>query len=87
MDHNSRPTIPISRDEYSEASKHLSPEECEKIVHASSLDPPQQEYMPWHQRLGHLPKRAMMILLKHGILPQRFIHMEEEDRILTCASY
>ena len=87
--HQSTPdiaNIPVTNDQYSEQSKHLTPEECSKIANAESLDLLQQEYMSWHRRLGHLPKKVMLTMARLGILPRRFLCLEERGAIPVCAS-
>eukprot|EP00957_Ditylum_brightwellii_P143617 10941980-Ditylum_brightwellii.AAC.1 len=64
-------TIPETAEDYARESWHLSKEECRNIAKADTLDPLQQEFLSWHQRLNHPRKKAMMILAQQGILPRQ----------------
>eukprot|EP00957_Ditylum_brightwellii_P191765 14598621-Ditylum_brightwellii.AAC.2 len=78
--------VPQKPKQYLQQSKLLTEEEYKAISNVTSLDPLQHEYLSWHNRLNHLPLRAMKILIMLGILPRKLSHLYEENSFHLCAS-
>ena len=76
------PSTPL--DYCKEVGKGITQEQAQKLAYPRSLTPEQQELMSWHHRLYHLPFHKMLTLAKFGILPRRFIKLQ--DKLPLCVA-
>ena len=74
--------VPITRQQIENQIENLTPESLEAL-----LNPPEQtellkEFMAWHVRLGHLSFPNMFTQCKAGLLPRKFLSLE--NTTLMC---
>ena len=77
-------TIPVTTDQVLDHLPQLYHEELEALVNPVATDPLVQEFMAWHERVGHLPFSFMFNLAERGIAPTRFLQLK--GRKMICPS-
>ena len=76
--------IPVTTQNYRDATSTLSDEELDKLANPMHLTPHEQEFLDMHNRLFHLPYTVMFRLAKIDILPKYFARLQK--RPPPCAS-
>ena len=68
--------IPTTPDDLCAVAPYLSKDQLVElykcVANPSSLTPVQEEFLSWHNRLGHMPFAQMKRLADRGALPRRF---------------
>lgn len=64
-------SIPITQEDYSTKSQHLSAKDCDHIANPTVLSPEQQELMSYHNHLYHLPFSILIQMASFGLIPKR----------------
>ena len=57
----------------------MSKEDAERLVHPTKLTALQQHFLTWHERLNHFSFSEMFQLVKIGILPKKFLALQESQ--------
>ena len=64
--------------------QEVQPEDLLHMISPKTLNPAQEEWLRWHERLNHLPHSKMRTLSKHGVLPKKLEKLHSPPLYLSC---
>ena len=77
-------SIPTNPQHFQGQMQYISKEDDERLVRPTKLTALQQNILTWHKQLNHLSFSEFFQLLKFGILPKKFLALQDSQPL--CAS-